>query len=91
MGADRRLDAFDENGLANAVGGAAVARPADPPVCVGGLRADGSFTPVAHPEPLTDSERWITGSDGGHGAVVRDLPARPPREFYPTRSAAPCS
>ncbi|MFD8892263.1 hypothetical protein [Streptomyces sp. NPDC059566] len=55
------------------------------------LRADGSFTPVAHPEPLTGSERWITGSDGGHGAFVRELLARPPREFYPTRSAAPCS
>ncbi|MFJ4864468.1 MULTISPECIES: hypothetical protein [unclassified Streptomyces] len=55
------------------------------------LRTDGSFTPVAHPEPLTDAERWTTGSDGGHGAVVRELLARPPREFYPTHSAAPCS
>ncbi|WP_030389534.1 hypothetical protein [Streptomyces sp. NRRL S-241] len=91
MGADRRLDAFDENGLAYAVGGAAVARPADPPVWGGVLRADGSFTPVAHPEPLTDAKGWITGSEGGHGAVVWELLGRPPRESYPTRSAAPCS
>ncbi|MFE2144491.1 WG repeat-containing protein [Streptomyces sp. NPDC059456] len=46
--------------------GAAVARPADPPVW-GVLRSDGSFTPTPHPEPLTDSERWIVGFDGGHG------------------------
>ncbi|WP_229920414.1 hypothetical protein [Streptomyces avidinii] len=31
------------------------------------VRTDGSFTPVPHSEPLTDSERWITGFDGGHG------------------------
>ncbi|MFF3015608.1 WG repeat-containing protein [Streptomyces sp. NPDC057939] len=49
-------------------GGAAVARPLDPPVW-GVLRSDGSFTPVAHPEPLTDSESWITGFDGGHGTA----------------------
>ncbi|MFK0254920.1 WG repeat-containing protein [Streptomyces sp. NPDC090445] len=47
-------------------GGAAVARALDPDAW-GVLRTDGSFTPVPHREPLTDSESWITGFDGGHG------------------------
>ncbi|MFD7626692.1 WG repeat-containing protein [Streptomyces sp. NPDC059851] len=47
-------------------GGAAVARMLDPRAW-GVLRADGSFTPTAHREPLIDSERWIIGFDGGHG------------------------
>ncbi|MEU2392879.1 WG repeat-containing protein [Streptomyces sp. NPDC007369] len=47
-------------------GGAAVARALDPRAW-GVLRADGTFTATPHREPLTDTERWITGFDGGHG------------------------
>ncbi|MEU6312152.1 WG repeat-containing protein [Streptomyces sp. NPDC047014] len=47
-------------------GGAAVALPAGQ-TAWGVLRTDGSFTPTPHAEPLTDTDSWITGFDGGHG------------------------
>ncbi|MFJ7166577.1 WG repeat-containing protein [Streptomyces globosus] len=47
-------------------GGACVARACEPPAW-GVLRTDGRFTPVPHPEPVTDDDGWITGFDGGHG------------------------
>ncbi|MFJ3877037.1 WG repeat-containing protein [Streptomyces sp. NPDC090077] len=46
--------------------GAAVARSEDEGAW-GVLRADGSFTATAHPEPLTDPDGWVVGFDGGHG------------------------
>ncbi|MFJ6940648.1 WG repeat-containing protein [Streptomyces sp. NPDC101132] len=52
-------DGFDD-------GGAAVARPEECGTW-GVLRADGSYTPSGHPEPLTDEDGWVVGFDGGHG------------------------
>ncbi|MEV7512774.1 WG repeat-containing protein [Streptomyces sp. NPDC091201] len=52
-------DAFDPGGASVARAGGARAW--------GVLRTDGSYSPVPHREPVTDTDGWIVGFDGGHG------------------------